>query len=148
MRTLLRLGVDGPPVVASTGLVTFVVAPALPEVLQLLLFYGGLATVVILWLTYGADSAIAFWTIPWRVVVRLAKPWGRLLPGFVWDLRPLFFGIAAWQSAMEGPHPAGTIGAVVLVVLCALTYVTPWCRKQLDAHHVTAPQHGQVQPNA
>jgi len=145
MRTMLRLGADGPPVLASAGFTFLVLLPLLPPSAQVLLVVSALIACVALAAKRGYDSAVGFCATPWRVAARITAPIRRMLPTVVWDLRPIPIGIAAWQSASEGPTPIGAIGAVVLIGIGMLTYLSPWCRKQLGAHQVTAPVHGRGQ---
>ena len=58
MKILWRLGAQGPGVVASTLLVSMVVAPALPALAQVGLFYGGLSALVLLVCDVGEGPAI------------------------------------------------------------------------------------------
>ena len=58
MKILWRLGTLGPSVVASTLLVSLVVAPALPPLAQVGLFYGGLLVLVLLVYGVGEGPAV------------------------------------------------------------------------------------------
>ena len=58
MRILWRLGALGPAVVGSTLLVSLVVAPSLPVLAQVGLFYGGLLAVVLLIRGVGEGPAV------------------------------------------------------------------------------------------
>ena len=58
MRILWRLGALGPSVVASTLLVSLVVAPALPPLAQVGLFYGGLLVLVLLLCGVSENRAV------------------------------------------------------------------------------------------
>ena len=227
MKILWRLGTLGPSVVASTLLVSLVVAPALPPLAQVGLFYGGLLVLALL--VYGVGEglavrvlfharrptvveqsalapimielchrglgppvieifvarrpaaapacahgrhhvvlaplfvhavrsgrlshdegvaviahaalvtraglsrnspAMAFWTLPWRTVCTIVRPWCGLLPDFVWKARFVVFAVAIWQSATMGPPVVGPISAAVLAIILATTYLSPIC-----AHH-------------
>ena len=58
MKILWRLGASGPSVVGSTLLVSLVVAPALPTLAQVGLFYGGLLVLVLLVCGVGEGLAV------------------------------------------------------------------------------------------
>ena len=58
MKILWRLGALGPSVVGSTLLVSLVVAPALPTLAQVGLFYGGLLVMVLLVCGVGEGRAV------------------------------------------------------------------------------------------
>jgi len=74
-----------------------------------------------------SDCAIAFWTIPWRIVARLRFR----LPGplrFAWQTRPVVFLAGAGQ-AISSDRPGGVELAAGVLALLGLTYAVPvWTR--------------------
>lgn len=145
MRTMLRLGADGPLVLASAAFAFLVVVPLLPAVGQVLVVFGAPVAAVVVAATNGYEAAVAFSTTPWRVASRIADPLRRVLPRIVWDLRPIPIALGVWRSLTEGPALIGAIGALALLGFGVLTYVSPWCRKQLGKHAVTSPSTGRRQ---
>lgn len=71
--------------------------------------------------------AIHFWSTPWRILATIGRPLRGVL-GFAWKIRVIVFGIAIWQSFSAGPSIHGLDGSVVAVmlfILLALTYLMP-----------------------
>ena len=92
------------------------------------------------------DPLIAFWTLPWRLMARLARPRKGLL-GLAWAMRPIVGGIAIVQSIDTQPAPLGVMSAAGIVTLLTLTYLAPrwarsWDRYVLEAADVAVAEDG------
>jgi hypothetical protein len=129
-------------VLMSAAVTFLVLVPLLPTTGQVLVIIGTPITAAVLAAKRGYDAAVAFAVTPWRAAARITAPMRRLLPRFAWDMRPIPIAIGAWRSAAEGPAPIGVIGALSLLGIGVLTYVSPWCRKQLGEHAVTSQEPG------
>lgn len=61
-----------------------------------------------------------------------------------WSLRPVTFGVAAWQSIQDGPAYVGAFGSVVLLGLLAVSYLPGLRRRKATTHLVMTPVPGQA----